>query len=228
MAIQGADVTITPGNYSTETNDMRAVHGALRRALGSADALVAGAGNDPVKVATVSSFYENVLEFLHVHHEGEDKLVYPLLLERCPEKCELISRIDKQHTLLKEPMAAAKSAIFTWRSDPMTGTTVVHTLKAVDETLGPHLTEEENEILPIASAYMAPEEWAQLPGDALRTFAGDKPWLPLGLIREGLTDEQRSLMLAGMPVPLQQLWTDQWEPAFTSFIAAVRSIAPSA
>jgi hypothetical protein len=65
-------VTITPGNYSTETNDMRAVHGALRRALGSAQALVAGAGNDPAKVATVSSFYENVLEFLHVHHEGED------------------------------------------------------------------------------------------------------------------------------------------------------------
>jgi hemerythrin-like domain-containing protein len=220
----------TPGNYSTETNDMRAVHGALRGALGSADPLVAGAGSDPATVATVSSFYENVLEFLHVHHEGEDKLVYPVLLERCPEHRELISRIQTQHTLLNEPMAAAKSAIASWRSDPTTGTgaTVVRALTAVDETLGPHLTEEENEILPIASAYMAPEEWAQLPGDALRTFACDKPWLALGLVREGLTDEQRSLMLAAMPAPLQQLWADQWEPAFTDFIAEVRSIAPSA
>jgi hypothetical protein len=125
-------------------------------------------------------------------------------------------------------MAAAKSAIGTWRSDPSTGTTVVHTLTVVDETLGPHLTEEENEILPLASSYMAPEEWAELPGDALRSFSGDKPWLALGLVREGLTEAQRALMLAGMPAPLQQLWTEQWEPAFSSFIAEVRSIAPSA
>jgi hemerythrin-like domain-containing protein len=207
---------------------MRAVHAALRRSLGSADALVAGAGNDPTKIATVSSFFENVLEFLHVHHEGEDKLVYPLLVERCPEKSELISRIDAQHKLLKEPMAAAQAALNTWRSDPTTGTIVVRTLNTVDETLGPHLTEEENEILPLASAYMAPEEWGQLPGDAMHTFAGDKPWLPLGLIREGLTEENRALMFAGMPAPLQHMWTEQWEPAFNSFIAEVHSIAPSA
>ena len=221
-------MTVIPGNYSTQTNDMRAVHGALRRALGSADALVVGAGSDPTKVATVSSFYENVLEFLHVHHEGEDKLLYPLLLERCPEHRELISRIDAQHTLLKEPMAAANSAIDTWRSDPATGAAVVHAVKVVDDTLGPHLTEEENEILPIASSYIAPEEWAQLPADAMHSFTGDKPWLPFGLVGEGLTDEQRSLMIAGMPAPLQQLWAEEWEPAFTSFIAEVHSIAPSA
>ena len=77
-------------------------------------------------------------------------------------------------------------------------------------------------MLPIASAWMSPEEWSQLPGHALQSFRGDKPWLALGLVREGLTPEQRDGMLAGMPPPLQSRWTDEWEPAFDAFIAEVR------
>ena len=69
---------------------------------------------------------------------------------------------------------------------------------------------------------MSPEEWGQLPGHALQSFRGDKPWLALGLVRENLSDEQREGMLAGMPAPLQSLWTEQWGPAFDAFIAEVR------
>ncbi len=72
---------------------------------------------------------------------------------------------------------------------------------------------------------MSPDEWAQLPGHSLRLFSGDKPWLALGLVRERLTDEQRSQALAGMPVPLQELWVNEWEPAFTGFITEVRAIS---
>lgn len=217
----------TPGSYTTDTNDMRAVHAALRSSFESADALVAGAGSDRDKVAIVTSFYENVLEFLHVHHEGEDELIYPVLEERCPEHLELLANIDAQHTTLNEPMTAARAAIIAWQDDPNSanGDAVVRTLLTVDETLLPHLAAEEEEVLPIASAYLSPEEWGALPGHALRSFSCDKPWLALGLVREGLTDEQRLHMLAGMPEPLQQLWADEWEPAFSAFIAGVRAIA---
>ncbi|HEV3328987.1 MAG TPA: hemerythrin domain-containing protein, partial [Acidimicrobiales bacterium] len=66
-----------PGSYQTETGDMRVVHEALLAAFDAADALVAGAGSDVANVATVATFFENILEFLHVHHEGEDDLLYP-------------------------------------------------------------------------------------------------------------------------------------------------------
>ena len=136
----------------------------------------------------------------------------------------VLERIGAQHGLLKEPMDEARTAIAAWRASPSIegGQTVVTLITTVDETLRPHFEEEETELLPVASAWMSPEEWAQLPGHALRSFSGDKPWLALGLVRERLTSDQRDQMLSGMPPELQSLWTDQWEPAFTSFMAEIR------
>jgi hypothetical protein len=92
--------------------------------------------------------------------------------------------------------------------------------------MGPHFGDEEDQILPLASAWLSQEEWGQLPGHALRSFPADKPWLALGLIREGMDEDHKALMLGGMPPPVQQLWIEQWEPAFTTYIADVRAIAP--
>ena len=219
-----------PGGYSTNTEDMRAVHAALLGAFGSADALVDTATADPGSVAIVASFYTNVIEFLHVHHTGEDQLVYPLLEERCPEQAELIRAVNVQHLTLDEPMAAAAKAVDRWQAVPTAASAAdaAAALGTVETILRPHLTDEEDDILPIASAYLSEEEWAQLPPHALQTFAADKPWLALGLVRERLTDEQRAVTLAGMPPPLQQLWVNEWEPAFNGFIAQVRDIAPTA
>jgi hypothetical protein len=136
-----------------------------------------------------------------------------------------LERIDAQHALLNEPMKITIQAIATWKDSPSveTGRAAVSGIAEVDETLRPHLEEEEAMVLPIASAWMSPEEWGELPGHALRTFRGDKPWLALGLIREELAPEERDAMLAGMPPHMQTLWTDQWEPAYKAFIAEVRS-----
>ena len=216
----------TQGNYETDTNDMRAVHAALRTSLGAVEALVAGAGSDPDKVAVVASFYENVLEFLHVHHAGEDELVYPVLEERCPQHADVLTRIHAQHSTLLEPMANAKAAVAAWQAAPTpeAANAVVHAISAVSDALQPHLAEEELEVLPIASAYLSPEEWGALPGHALRNFACDKPWLALGLVAESLTEDQRAEMLVNMPPPVREMWTNEWEPAFTGFMSEVRSI----
>lgn len=212
-----------PGSYTTQTSDMIAVHQALVGALDAAPALVGRAGDQPERVEVIGSFCENVLEFLHAHHAGEDELIYPVLEERCAGEKAALERIDAQHSLLNEPMEEARVAIAAWRADPSVdgGQAVVNLIGTVDETLRPHLAEEESTVLPIAGAWMSPEEWGQLPGHALRSIRTDKPWLALGLVRERLTPEQRDQMLSGMPPELQTLWTEQWEPAFTSFMAEV-------
>ncbi len=214
-----------PGMYQTETSDMFAVHEALTEALDAAPALIGSAVDSPDRVELIGSYYENVLEFLHVHHAGEDELIYPILEERCADDLAMLERVDAQHRLLDEPMDKARIAITSWRAAPSAegGKKVVGLIGEIDETLRPHLGEEETMVLPIASAWISPEEWQQLPGHALQSFSTDKPWLALGLVRERLTPEQSDQMLAGMPPPLQALWTEQWEPAFTSFITEVRS-----
>jgi hemerythrin-like domain-containing protein len=212
------------GNYDTEVSDMYAVHQALIGALDAAPTYVATADLDRDRIEVIGSFYENVIEFLHVHHTGEDELIYPVLEERCPDRRSELERIDDQHKLLHDPMDAARSAVATWRAAPSTDNAhaVIDALAAIAEVLRPHLAEEESVMLPIAARWMSPEEWGQVPAHGMRIFHGDKPWLPLGLIYEQLNQEQRDGMLAGMPPEMRTMWTEQMEPTFNAFITAVR------
>ena len=214
----------TPGNYQTPTVDMIAVHQALISSLEAAPSLVEPV-DDAGRAELVGSFYENILEFLHVHHEGEDVLVYPLLKERCPEDRATLERIEAQHSLLDDPMAEAGAAVTAWRTSPSAegARSLVGSMATIGEALRPHLEEEESAVLPIASSWMTPEEWGLLPGHALQSFRADKPWLAIGLIREHLSEEQRDRMLEGMPPPVQAMWIEQWQPAFNAFIAEVRA-----
>lgn len=224
MPEKGGVAMVTPGHFNTDTSDMLAVHQALTGALDAAPSLVGSAGESPDRVEVIGSYFENVLELLHVHHAGEDELVYPILEERCVEKREALERIEAQHRLLDEPMDHARTAIAAWRAAPSRegGRAVVDLVGTVDETLRPHLRDEETTVLPIASAWMSAEEWGQLPGHTLRSIRTDKPWLALGLVRERLTPDQWDRIFSGMPPELQSLWSEQWEPAFTGFIAEVR------
>lgn len=213
-----------PGEFNTDVSDMFAVHQGILKALDAASELVNKALADPERVAAVTSFYDNVLEFLHVHHQGEDELIYPRLEELCISDDDMLIRIDDQHKTLYAPMDAAWECVELFRSDPTehSASALISALGTVDVTLRPHLVEEEQNVLPLATRWISPEEWAQLPGHAMMTFRKDKPWLALGLVREQLDDAQRSAMLETMPPPVRELWTNEWEPAFKSFISEVR------
>ena len=214
----------TPGNYNTDVSDMLAVHRALTSALDAAPAYIAKAGLDSEREEVIGSFYENVIEFLHVHHTGEDELIYPVLEQRCEDGRSELERINDQHKLLHAPMDAGRSAIATWRAAPSTDNAQALTdaIASIAEPLRPHLAEEETVLLPIATKWMSPEEWGRLPGHHMMIFRGDKPWLMLGLVREQLDQEHRDGMLAGMPPEMRAAWTEQMEPAFDAFIGEVR------
>jgi hypothetical protein len=204
---------------------MFAVHNALRGSFDLVEGLVERAGSDPVRAAVVADFYDNVLEFLHVHHVGEDELVYPLLEARCTELEDLLERIDAQHRTLDAPMQAAWDAVAAYRAQPSaeTGAGLAAAIEHVEAVLVPHLHEEEALVVPLATRWLSPEEWGELPGHAMGMFSKDKPWLALGLVREHLTDEQRAGMLEGMPPPVRDMWTNEWEPAFNAFMSEVRA-----
>jgi len=199
--------------------------GAPRRAgVDAAPECVAKAGLDSERVGVTGSFYENVIEFLHVHHSGEDELIYPVLQQRCAESRPELERIDDQHKLLYAPMDAGRSAVATWQAAPSTGNAqaVIDAIASIAETLRPHLAEEETVMLPLAAKWISPEEWGSQAGHNMMSFRADKPWLMLGLVREQLDQEHREGMLAGMPPEMRTMWTEQMEPAFNAFVAEVR------
>ncbi|TMK60848.1 MAG: hemerythrin domain-containing protein [Actinobacteria bacterium] len=116
----------TLGDCNTDVSDMYAIHKALTGALDAAPAYVAKARLDSERVEVIGSFYENVIEFLHAHHTGEDELIYPVLEQRCAESRSELERIDNQHKFFHAPIDAARSAIDNWRAAPSTPAATTH------------------------------------------------------------------------------------------------------
>jgi hypothetical protein len=208
----------------TNISDMLAVHGAFRTTLPGAARLVAAVDEgDTDRAILLANFYENILDFLHAHHSGEDEIIWPRLLERCPDEAGEVRRIADQHDDVTEFTARARAELSSWSGSASAslGAELVATLDALDGSLQPHFAEEEAVILPLRATYMSPDEWAELPAHGFSHFAGDKPWLILGLILDQLPEEPRQQMLAHMPPPAQEMWAGFGHAAYVGLMADV-------
>jgi len=169
------------------------------------------------------NYYTNLISFLEAHHDGEEELVFPLLIERVPEQKALIERVAGQHTEVVGLMGAVRDSLGSWDAKgDAEASGVVRSLRSLDDVLSPHLDQEEAKIVPLAAEHLTVEEWGALPGHAMGSFGGDKIWLIMGLIRENFTEQQRDMMLEHMPPPARQMWETMGEASFNDLIAQVR------
>ena len=206
-----------------DTSDMAAVHKVFRLWLASGPELVGGAAGDDTRRALIANYFDNVVAFLTAHHEGEDELVYPLLLERAPEHRAVIELGRSQHEDVVPLNDAVMASVDAWQANGDSGAPeLVRCLQALDGVLSPHLDYEEAEVVPLATKYLTVEEWGALPGHTLASFKGDKVWLIMGLVRENFTQEQRDTMLEHLPPPARQMWETIGEASFDDMIAQVR------
>jgi hemerythrin-like domain-containing protein len=208
-----------------DTRDMHAVHQVFRDSLGCAPQLVGSVAPDDFdRIAAVATFYANVLAFLHAHHEGEDELIWPLLLARAPEQTAMIQRVAGQHGTVLESLTTAETRLADWAADPNIerGASLAAALAVLGAELGKHLDDEERNILPLAAEHVTVDEWAQLPAHGMRTFRGDKQWLVLGLIQEQMPPAAREQMDAKMPPPVRDYWVGTGRQQFAEFVAALR------
>jgi hemerythrin-like domain-containing protein len=202
---------------------MYAVHGVFRDTLRAAPTLVGGvAPGDAERLALIANYYENILSFLHSHHEGEELLVFPLLRERCDGAGELLDRMAEEHHEALELLEQARAALAAWPGgDAAAQKATQERLVELGSHLNEHLFEEEQKVLPLAGANLSPQEWGAMPAHGMATFDGDKIWLILGLIRERMTEDQRAAMQANMPPPALEMWTGFGEQAFKDYSSVV-------
>lgn len=208
-----------------DTSDMVQFHRVFREALAAAAPLVGSASaDDPGRVDLVHGYYFNVLALLHGHHEGEDLLVWPKLIERAPDEAEMVRAVAGQHDAVLAVLEAAEARLVEWREDPSIdrGAALASALAVLGAELNAHLNDEERLILPLAAQYITAPEWGQLPEHGLKTFTGDKMWLVLGLIREQMRPAQIEQMDAHMPPPVVEFWYASGEAQFQDFVAALR------
>ncbi len=213
----------TGGPPPPDTSDMLAVHGALRGALGAGKARVHGvAPDDAERRELICSYYEDVLWFLRVNHEGEEELVFPKVRERAPTAVAVVDAMEEQHRDVVELLAASEAALAAWQAgDAGAQTSLADDLQALNEALEPHLADEETQLLPFCAQTLTIEEWGALPGHALSQYQGDKMWLVIGLIMEQRTPADQQVMLEHMPPPVVEMWNAMGHRSFHEMAAKV-------
>jgi hemerythrin-like domain-containing protein len=206
-----------------DVTEMIAVHQALRESLGGAAQLIrAVEPTDGARVALVANVFDNVLDFLHVHHEGEEQLVFPLLRERCPDQIDMLDRMASQHADVVSLVQRSDGTLSAWAGgNAGAQEDCALAFGALAGQLDRHLEDEERCVLPLCSDHLSLAEWGALPGHAMGNFTGDKVWLILGLIRDHMSQVQREQMLANMPPPAVDMWTSMGEQAYKNLVAEV-------
>ena len=193
--------TVPPG--AVDTRDMIVVHVAFRREYRLAPALVRGVSpGDEVRARQVSDHIELLNSMLHHHHAGEDRLLWPRLLERVPaELAPTVTLMEQQHQRIHDAMEAVGVALAGWRAGAgLSDREVLATsLEDLYAALTEHLAAEEENILPLASRCLTPAEWAQLGEEGMGGVAKSQLPLVFGMLQYEGDPEVIAVMLSHAP-----------------------------
>lgn len=192
-----------------DVRDMAIVHKTFRRAYEEGAALVRA--NPTPSAARVTFLADHVdfgLMMLHHHHEGEDELLYPLLVARVPDHAARTEQIDEEHKAVKVALDAAQRACAAWRASPSaeSGEALAASLDEVNRVLIPHLDQEEREVVPLAAVTVTQAEWNQMGKHAVATMPANKRMVAFGMLLDPLSPADQAYMLSNVPPPVRVLY----------------------
>ena len=192
-----------------DVRDMAIVHRTFRNAYEESARLVRAAPlPSPGRVTFLADHIEFVLTLLHVHHEGEDELLYPKLIERAPDQAAVTEQVDHEHQLIKTALDAAAAACTAWRQQPSaeTGEGLAAALGQLNTVVQPHLDDEEQKVVPLAAVTLAQREWDALGKHAVAQMPRAMRGVAFGMILEPLGEADRAYMMRVLPAPVRMLF----------------------
>ena len=208
-----------------DTHEMVIIHRFIRRELRLLPALVRSvpAGNAP-RVRMIAQHGLDLLDAIHIHHGGEDKLLWPLLLERSRPDAGLLERMRVQHTGIDASVRSARECLLRWENDPDSDAAAQAASHAekLEELLTAHLDEEEERILPLAAKVMSTAEWALLGKHGVSHTPRNRLLRQLGQILEDTSQAERRDFLRRLPPPPRILWAALGRRQYAAYIRQIR------
>jgi hemerythrin-like domain-containing protein len=192
-----------------DVRDMKIVHETFRRTYDESARLVrANPTPSAERVAFLADHCDFGLSMLHNHHASEDEILYPLLLERAPERAPDTERIEHQHREVETAIEAAAAACREWRRSPTaeTGETLAASMDALNAALRPHLDDEENTIVPLAAVTLTEAEWESVGEHSRAGIPKDRMSVAFGMLLEPLDEDDRNFMKRSLPAPVRMLY----------------------
>ena len=187
---------------------MAIVHRLFRQAYEEAARLVrAGPAPSPGRVTFLADHIDLIVGGLHAHHEDEDALLFPKLIERVPEQAAVTEQVEHQHQVIATAMGAALAACATWRQQPSaeTGEALAAALDYLNTVVQPHLDDEEQKVVPLAAVTLTQQEWDALGKRGMNSIPRNKRGIAAGMMLETLDSDDRAYMMKDVPAPLRML-----------------------
>ena len=190
-----------------DTTMMRIVHDALRRDLCRAKAaLTEPTRGRSAQRQAIAAHLAWIMRFLHAHHASEDNGLYPLVRERAgdaTDMLEVLDRMTREHQDVADAIAAVEATTAALTSDASNEVVqrTVATLDALEAVLLPHLQEEEQEAMPIASRLITASEWQaiekkhNLDPKSMSELGFEGHWLI-----DSATDADRAIVIGLVPL----------------------------
>src|SRR5215475_14864354 len=176
-----------------DVRDMAIVHRTFRKAYNESAQLVRAAPTpSPGRVAFLADHIDFAIMALHIHHDGEDELLYPKLIERVPEQAPMTEEVEHEHELIKTALDDTSAACATWRQRPSaeTGEALAASLDKLNELAQHHLDDEEQKIVPVAAVTLTQQEWDAMGEHAVSQIPRDKKAIAFGMLLEPLNDAE--------------------------------------
>jgi len=206
--------------------DMAIVHRLFRQAYEEAAQLVRAAPTpSPGRVTFLADHIDLTLKALHDHHEDEDTLLYPKLIERAPEQAPMTEQVEHEHQLITVALDAASAACAAWRKRPSaeTGEALAASLDHLNETVQPHLDDEEQKVVPLAAVTLTQQEWDAMGKAGMSKMPRKKRGIAAGMMLDALDADDRAYMLKSIPAPMRILMPLLVERPWKKYAATLRT-----
>ena len=210
---------VVPGGTSTaattttddrpDTRDMVVVHRVFRREFRLLPQLVGRTTpGDTERAALVADWVGERADFLHHHHTNEDELVWPRLRERAPLDDALVAVMERQHGVVARLLELLPALVERWRLEPSVANREVLrlALEEIPTPLCEHLDLEEQAVLPLVREHLGAAEYGELGERGRAATPPSRMPIVLGAMLEEATDEERAMLLAGLPLAARAMW----------------------
>jgi hypothetical protein len=162
---------------------------------------------------------------LHIHHEGEDELLYPKLIERSPDRAPMLEDVEHEHEQIKAALDAAADRCSAWRQSPSTETAdeLAVALDKLSTDLEQHLDDEEEQVVPLAAVTLTQQEWDAMGDHAVAQIPGKQRPIAFGMLLDPLNDDERARMKRTLPTPVRLLSPLLIDRPWKKYAATLRS-----
>jgi len=209
-----------------DVRGMAIVHRTFRSLYEESSRLVRAAPSpSPERVKFLADHIDFGVAVLHHHHETEDELLYPKLIERVPEQATVTERVEREHQLVKTALEAASAACRAWRQRPSaeTGEALATALDHLSSVVQPHLDDEEQKVVPLAAVTLTQQEWDAMGKRETARIPPNKRGVAFGMLLEPLGEADRAYLMRSLPPLVRMLYPFLIERPWKKYAATLRS-----